>query len=154
MYCLVILGIAAACQGDDVVHPDDTNTQLQQTYDNDRYNSILDDIQKGTFESDSYWINSIAVVDNLLQIEVNYSGGCELHEFELIWPDAIIAIFPPEVGVILTHDANNDTCEALITETLEFDLDENSVGLDDDDYAVMKISVVNASDPSQVVSNR
>lgn len=52
------------------------------------------------------------------------------------------------------HDSNGDNCEAYLTETLTFDLTDNSLGLSTDGIDNMRITVVNGSNPDEMVSNR
>ena len=58
-----------------------------------------------------------------LYVSVGYGGGCEEHEFTLCWPEqSFMESAPVQVGLEVFHNANNDTCEAYLSETLEFDL--------------------------------
>ena len=107
-----------------------------------------------TIVSDAFEINDVKVENENLLVEVSYSGGCEEHEFELIWPEVITMIFPPDFGVTLTHNDNEDSCDAYLTETLVFDISNNPLGLSRDVFSVMRISVTNGSDDTNVVSNR
>lgn len=50
---------------------------------------------------------------NVLRVQVQYSGGCEEHTF-----DARYRQTEQAVEIWLVHDANGDLCEALVTETL------------------------------------
>ncbi|GAB5535635.1 MAG: hypothetical protein Rubg2KO_18840 [Rubricoccaceae bacterium] len=50
---------------------------------------------------------------DVLRVSVSYSGGCEDHTFELAYWTA-----GPEPELWLTHDSNDDPCEAYITEAL------------------------------------
>ena len=139
--------IAVSCNEDELPTQDDTRFSISQSQ----------VPINGTFElrgSDSFRINSVEVENQNLLIEVSYSGGCEIHEFELIWPGAITAIFPPDFSVLLSHNANEDLCEAFLTDTLIFDISENPLGLSDEAISAMRISVINDSDNCNVVSNR
>lgn len=69
-------------------------------------------------------VKDAVVVDNTLLIEVQYGGGCEDHDFELEI-DYCLESFPVQCPVKVKDVSRNpDYCEALITETLEFDLQE------------------------------
>lgn len=59
--------------------------------------------------------------DKLL-ITVTYGGGCRSHKFQLNWDGAILKSNPPQVVLELSHNNNGDTCMALLSETLQFDL--------------------------------
>ncbi|MEP2773650.1 MAG: hypothetical protein ABJH05_15970 [Fulvivirga sp.] len=106
-------------------------------------------------ETDPYQIKDVKISeDHTLLVEVAYSGGCQEHSFEIEWPEAITAIYPPNFSVVLYHDANGDNCEAFITETLEFSFDDSNLGLSDEAIQDMTITVINASNTSQQVSNK
>jgi hypothetical protein len=57
-----------------------------------------------------------------LTVTVQYGGGCEQHDIALCYSPSFGDSDPPHVDTRFLHDANGDTCEALITETLVFDL--------------------------------
>jgi hypothetical protein len=57
-----------------------------------------------------------------LTVTVQYGGGCEQHDVALCYEPAFGESDPPSVITHFLHDANGDTCEALISETLVFDL--------------------------------
>jgi hypothetical protein len=67
-------------------------------------------------------IKNVAVVNNLLQIDVSYGGGCGTHEFILYADSILMAGNPPILNFTLLHNANGDACKALITESLIFNL--------------------------------
>ena len=72
--------------------------------------------------TDAYTINAATVQDDILSIDVSYSGGCETHTFTLVAEERFLESFPVQLRVSLAHNANSDTCEALITEVYHFDL--------------------------------
>ena len=74
------------------------------------------------FGTDKYALNSATITDDLLNISVSYSGGCEDHEFTLLASEAFLESFPVQLPVSIAHDANNDPCEAYPTENYRFDL--------------------------------
>jgi hypothetical protein len=53
---------------------------------------------------------------------VTYSGGCADHTFELLTDGMLMKSLPPKQFYFLKHQANGDACEALISETLQFDM--------------------------------
>ena len=68
--------------------------------------------------SDAVTINNARIEENLMYLIVEYSGGCEEHEFELIGSYNVAKSMPPQRGIQLQHNANGDNCRALITDTL------------------------------------
>src|SRR3989338_2634747 len=73
-------------------------------------------------EGDFFTIKNIEVINQDLVIEVSYGGGCEDHEFDLIWDGSFMKSNPPQVNLDLYHNANNDLCKAIKYETLRYDI--------------------------------
>ena len=71
---------------------------------------------------DPLTINWVRISDATLLINVSYSGGCQEHEIDLYTTSMVLLSNPPQKEYRLSHDANGDACEALITTELEFDL--------------------------------
>lgn len=67
-------------------------------------------------------IQSILIKGNLMTIHVNYSGGCEKHEFKLLGSKMLEKTMPPKRGVTLYHDNKGDSCRELVDEILVFDI--------------------------------
>ena len=105
-------------------------------------------------KSDPFQLLEVAIEDQLLKIEVSYGGGCEEHDFQVIWPEVITAGFPPDFSVVLNHQGNNDPCFAIITEVLEFDIDQSGLKLSDEAIGQMKITVINGFDHTEKISNK
>ncbi len=97
-----------------------------KTYDNNGISKInnhdksskYNDILKGKNTGDSFKIKEIYQANDILYVTVSYGGGCENHSFNVYYKGKLDA----ENGLIITHNANKDGCEALITETLEINL--------------------------------
>ena len=106
--------------------------------------------------SDHFVIRSVKIDDSnlIMLVEVSYAGGCEEHQFSLIWPEAITMVYPPNFSVILMHDANGDMCEAWLTETLVIDLRDDSLWLSDQEIRDMTVTVINGSNPLEQVQSR
>ena len=75
-----------------------------------------------TWGTDAYTINAATLQGDTLTINVSYSGGCETHAFTLVAEQRFLESLPVQLHVSLAHNANGDTCKALITEDLHFDL--------------------------------
>ena len=65
-----------------------------------------------------------SIEGGVLEIQVSYAGGNKEHEFTLYWNGITTRSYPPQTNLYLKHDANGDMAEALITQTLKFDLAE------------------------------
>ncbi len=61
--------------------------------------------------------------DNLILL-VQYGGGCETHQWELKTTGAYAKSMPPQITLNLEHNANGDMCRALLTDTLEFNVEK------------------------------
>jgi len=74
--------------------------------------------------SDPFELGDVVVNGNEVSVTVSYSGGCKPHTFEIIWDEVVANTNPPQISLIILHDSNDDNCEAYITETLVFELEE------------------------------
>ncbi len=79
----------------------------------------------GKLPKDSFILDSLAINGDCLDITVHYSGGCEAHDFQLtelpIYGASSFGMLPV---LLLSHDANNDMCEAWIQDYTSFNLSE------------------------------
>jgi len=76
-------------------------------------------------QRDKYNITNTHIQGDTLEITLQYSGGCEEHKFSLIGTGEFLDLMqaePVQTSIFLSHNANNDSCEAFITEVLFFDL--------------------------------
>jgi len=151
---LIVTGLMVGCNDQADLDDQGTHFELNTIKDGTAYQSALEALDEGT-KSDLFKINSVVIDDNTLKllINVSYGGGCKKHVFDLIWPDAIIAIYPPQFGLILNHNANEDMCEAYLTQTLEIDLKNNPLNLDDQSIKDMTVTVINGSNPDEKVQS-
>lgn len=83
---------------------------------------IVDPSENVQKRGDRTTISRMEVLGDYLSIDVSYSGGCEEHEFKLITDGRYSATYPPELELVLRHEANNDLCRSYVDETLFFDL--------------------------------
>jgi hypothetical protein len=60
--------------------------------------------------------------DGYLDVTVGYGGGCADHDIWACWDGQAAPSIPPQVQIVLGHDAHGDSCDAYITETRRFDL--------------------------------
>lgn len=72
--------------------------------------------------ADPLTITGVSVAVNTLRIGVQYSGGCGDHVIDLYSDGTILISEPGQINLRLSHDANGDECEAVVSDTLEFDL--------------------------------
>ena len=90
---------------------------------------LIQNVNLEDFPMDLYGVNEIVLDENELFINVNYGGGCEDHIFKLVMEPNFCGTLPVYYYFYLSHDANNDLCEAFITEhNLCFDISELLTG--------------------------
>lgn len=63
---------------------------------------------------------------NALEIEISYSGGCENNEFTLEHSESCLESFPGQCFAKLIQETN-DSCEAMIKETIIVDIEEDKL---------------------------
>jgi hypothetical protein len=73
-------------------------------------------------DSDQVISIEAAIKDGCLEITATYGGGCKDHEFRLFWNGLWAESMPPQTGLILHHNANDDNCRAIKSSTVTFDL--------------------------------
>jgi hypothetical protein len=83
---------------------------------------MLDDVSFQNASRDPFSIESILIDGDVMRIKVDYSGGMKEHDFNLIGGENFMESYPVQIIVVLSHDANGDVGEKLITENLIFDL--------------------------------
>ena len=71
---------------------------------------------------DPYKILQASIVEDEMQIKVQYGGGCKEHDFSMVISIGEVIGVPNTAIGYLRHEAYNDACEALITEDLVYDL--------------------------------
>ena len=72
--------------------------------------------------SDPIQIKGVSISGDFLNIDVQYSGGCKEHEFELIGSGMFMKSLPPKMAVSLKHNANADGCRQMIETSLKFNV--------------------------------
>ncbi len=83
----------------------------------------ISDLPPDSIQLDQFDLNSVAVSDNEITLNLSYSGGCEEHEFELFMsPAAFMESNPVQANLFLRHNGKNDACDAYITTEVSFDL--------------------------------
>ena len=80
------------------------------------------DLEYSPRETDGFMINEASLDGVILTLIVQYSGGCQDHEFKLISNQRYMKSMPPQLPLYLEHQANNDNCRALVIQTLKFDV--------------------------------
>ena len=86
------------------------------------YVKLIDDKDLSVINKDPLHFNSAVVNGDKLFINVSYSGGCRTHEVQPYALKSIEKSNPARVSIMLSHNADNDLCEAYLTKDYEFDL--------------------------------
>lgn len=61
--------------------------------------------------------------NDALTVIVQYSGGCEEHDFNAYFSGGWGKSLPPQAAISLEHlNPNNDNCRSMVKDTLEFNL--------------------------------
>ena len=153
----IILGVlailAAACSEESTNDsPLNKDINLAIIQDQTAYDQTVGNIISDTNSTSDPFELHYAWLDGWeLKTIVSYSGGCEEHDFYMIWPEVITMIYPPDFDVYLLHDANNDLCEAYLTDTLTFNLEDNQLGINQETLQIMELGIINESNPKEIV---
>ncbi len=118
LFLVVMLSSCMQDNATDNLSLAETNIQLYN--DATIYQSIIG--SRGEEISDAFLIDSAYIVGDWLTLRVNYSGGCNQHSFAAYWSNAWNYSEPPQTHILITHNANQDYCEAWITQELSINL--------------------------------
>lgn len=91
----------------------------------DKINSVImaEKYDTGDWPADETTILDAEMVErNLLKLTVYYCAGSRDHKFQLIALPGLLESYPPQKMIVLSHDANRDTCIVQETKVLYFDL--------------------------------
>tara|TARA_B100000900_G_C20498602_1_gene682741 strand:- start:581 stop:1027 length:447 start_codon:yes stop_codon:yes gene_type:complete len=82
-------------------------------------------------------IKDAFIFGDILAIVVDYSGGCETHEWELKGTTNFKKSLPPKKGLYLEHDSNGDNCRSSLKDTLQFNLNKIKYPGKESNYTVV-----------------
>lgn len=130
--CLLLLSATACGEGPDGNLDDITSSMTPSDTDDPPFEAsvVIDyDVDRATAlrESDAYELkidgDHAPVIENdMLTLTVSYGGGCKTHYFTLVTDGTFMESDPVQLVVTLTHDDNDDRCEAYPTDRYVFDL--------------------------------
>lgn len=105
------------------------------------------DYNTSALPNDAYRIVGITPGADTWRMVVEYSGGCQEHDF-FIWWDGQWSENPVETSLYIFYDDNDDSCEAIVRDTLFLDLNRVFYGeVPEDLYEIM---IVNANTGKQI----
>jgi hypothetical protein len=64
------------------------------------------------------------IAGNFITADARYGGGCRKHEFKAFWDGSWSKSNPPEMTIALRHNANGDTCMALLNRMVQINIGE------------------------------
>ncbi|MEP1094905.1 MAG: hypothetical protein ABJG78_07320 [Cyclobacteriaceae bacterium] len=73
-------------------------------------------------EDSEMLINNAEIESDILTLSIQYGGGCGEIDYDLYTSGLFMESNPVQLEVVLSFE-DNDTCEALITKDLSFDLE-------------------------------
>lgn len=76
----------------------------------------------GPTPQDPLTVDSVRVDGGLLSVGLTYSGGCRLHEIDLVVSTAWMESSPVQAAAWLTHDGRDDMCDGRPHEVRRFDV--------------------------------
>ncbi len=81
------------------------------------------DVNPGDFPRDPLVIQEPVSIDgSVLTLNAAFGGGCAPHEIDLVVWGGWLESFPVQVNAFLSHEDNDDPCDAFLTEMRSFDL--------------------------------
>lgn len=117
-FAMVLIVTLISCSENNTVDPnngdDFTNTYSSVQLSN---GSRSDDYRIDNFE-----VKDVSIVNDSIYFKIQYSGGCNEHEFRLTANDYFKESFPVQADMILSHNDFNDACDSIVEIELSFDL--------------------------------
>ncbi len=84
---------------------------------------LVQNLVEDNWPNDLFTINSAYIDSNdSLVASVSYSGGCKEHIIALIISTGFEKSLPVQTKAMISHEGNDDMCEAYVTKTLKFSL--------------------------------
>jgi|GEM_PF-3816941 len=71
---------------------------------------------------DPYQVDYARIIEDTLLLGVSYGGGCRNHSFCLIAFNYYLETYPIQADLILSHNSNEDPCDAWISSELNIDM--------------------------------
>jgi hypothetical protein len=101
-----------------------TNKKSKNITSSETVVSILPIAELGKYptKSDKIDILGVQITENVMTLNIGYSGSCKDHEFSLIGSQMISKSLPPIRNIQLVHNSNDDNCENYVTQTLSVDI--------------------------------
>lgn len=85
---------------------------------------LVDDKNSLNVNKDALTLHDVSINKDRIFLSLGYAGGCAEHNIDLFALKSIEKSKPAKVELYLSHNANNDNCEAYITSDFVFSLVE------------------------------
>ena len=140
-----LMAVLGSCQNDLDTTLDDTPSTTPQYGPNFKFYTdsnlfIESQTKRSSDASNLYNIESVKREGNKLKINVNYNGGCKDHSFDIVWDGVVNLSYPGKVNLIVKHNANGDTCEGLVHDSIEIDLNRYFKNIIDSNTTLFVVS--------------
>lgn len=121
--CCVIASLTSCSHSENPssIVTSDTATASQDGSNNSIYSITVGAIPKKSAPCD---FGNASITGDHLRLEVEYSGGCEEHLFEIYWSGHVLEEDPVSVELVVVHDDRNDACEKAVSEAITIDLSQ------------------------------
>ncbi len=83
---------------------------------------VAPDTEASDWPTDAYALGSVEAVGTTLRAQVSYGGGCGSHRMDLVGWGGWLESNPVQLNALVTHDDDDDPCDAYLTEERVFDL--------------------------------
>lgn len=88
----------------------------------DRWQPELQTCPSGFTTRPGLSVSAATMTGDTLTLTVQHGGGCKTHEYGLCWGQTFLESNPPQAQLQVLHQDNGDTCEALVSNTVTFDV--------------------------------
>lgn len=83
---------------------------------------LVNESNRKDWRQDLHFIEAARIEKDALHLRISYTGGCAEHDFSLVAWDSSSKASILQAKLLLAHNANGDSCKAIIKETLRFDV--------------------------------
>jgi hypothetical protein len=84
---------------------------------------IVSDLSPPEIQWDGFTVTDMRIAGDRLALTIEYGGGCQEHQFWCYMsPAAFLESYPAQANLYIRHNANDDFCDALLTQQLIWDL--------------------------------
>ncbi len=79
-------------------------------------------ICEGTEPTDPLFVMEASITGDTLSLNVSHGGGCVEHAYGSCWDGSFAESDPVQAWLQINHEDNDDPCDAIVEQALEFDL--------------------------------